>query len=323
MEKVCFILDDNENYAVRLTDYINGRQALAYPAMAFTSYEAVRECSDRYKIKILISGIELDDAKVSDTGADIFIQLLDNKGFNDENGVCKYQSADNLVKDIVSHIDDYVVPVRNNKAKVTGIYSPAGKCFKTSIALLCAICSAKKEKCIYINFEQFSGLRDVLPMQRGGLSEALYYFKLREHGMYGKIMSCMDRSYDFDYFAPVDCPDDISDLEDNDLKEFINMLVSDGGYERVIIDWGNMFGKPWKMFECCNCIIMPEAPDYMGQKKADQFMEYLSHSEYRYLAEKTVKLQVPYIEELAGFLISPEKLLSSNMVSIAERCLNA
>lgn len=125
MESVCFILDENENYAVRLTDYINSRQALAYPVMAFTSYDAVKECSDRYKIKILISGIELDETKVNDTGAEIFIQLSDNKEINVENSVCKYQAADNLIKDIVSHIDDYVVPVRSNKAKITGIYSPA------------------------------------------------------------------------------------------------------------------------------------------------------------------------------------------------------
>ena len=102
-EKACFVLDDSEGYAIRLTDYINEKQILPYQAMAFSSYEAVCECITKYNLILLISGMELDREEVEKIQPQVYVQLSEA---DDEETVCKYQSADNLLKDVIAHIDN-------------------------------------------------------------------------------------------------------------------------------------------------------------------------------------------------------------------------
>ena len=43
-------------------------------------------------------------------------------------------------------------------AKVLGVYSPVGRCLKTSFALTMGKLLAQEERVLYLNLEEFSGL---------------------------------------------------------------------------------------------------------------------------------------------------------------------
>ena len=191
-EKVCCILDSDENYAVRLTDYINERGALPYQALAFTSAKALEACRDKYDIKLVLAGSE-EETAVDIVSPEAYIRLADDRENIEANEVYRYQSADRIIKDVISHISGFSRKHNDNRtAKILSVYSPATKCFKTTLSLGIAAEAAQIGRTLFISFEQFAGLGNLLSVARGGLSDALYYYKIGKEAASGKILSCTD-----------------------------------------------------------------------------------------------------------------------------------
>lgn len=322
-EKVCCILDSDENYAARLTDYINERRALPYQAMAFTSANALKGCYDKYDIKLLVAGGDECDELNGIVKPEVYIRFVEDSDDMDENEIFRYQPADHIVKDIISHISGFSQKYSGNQtARILSVYSPATKCFKTTLALGIAVAALNEGKALFISFEQFAGLGNLLPSVRGGLSDALYYYKVGKEGASGKILSCTDRTIGFDFLAPAICADDIAELNDSEIVDFVYLLAKHGNYANIVIDVGCIFNRPWKLLEVSDKVIMPEPLDYMGRRKAAEFNNYLMLSGRSDIAGNIFKIDVPYDETLAGYEITAASVQNPGILQSAGRCLN-
>ena len=61
-------------------------------------------------------------------------------------------------------------------AKVLGVYSPVGRCLKTSFALTMGKLLAQEERVLYLNLEEFSGLSVLMKEEyKSDLSDLLYF----------------------------------------------------------------------------------------------------------------------------------------------------
>lgn len=321
-EKVCCILDSDESYVIRLTDYINERGALPYQALAFTSAGALEACCDKYDIKLLLAGRggEVDTAVVN---PEVYISFTEDSENIQDNQVYRYQSAERIIKDLVSHISGFSRKSAGKcDAGILSVYSPATKCFKTTLALGIAAEAAKRGRTLFISFEQFAGLGKLLSNARGGLSDALYYYKAGKSAAFGKILSCTDSVMGFDFLAPAVCADDISEQSAGETVDFVRLLAEHGDYSFVIADVGCIFNKPWELLEASEKIIMPTPLDYMGRKKAAEFENYLMLSGQSEVGRNIFRIDVPYDEALAGYEITAETVLSGSIRKAAERCIN-
>lgn len=319
-EKVCCILDPDENYAVRLTDYINERGALPYQALAFTSAKALEDCRDKYEIKLLLAGGE---EAVDTVSSEAYIRLVEDNENIEANEVYRYQSADRIIKDIISHISGFSRKRSDNrKTKILSVYSPATKCFKTTLSLGIAAEAARVGRTLFISFEQFAGLGNLLSGARGGLSDALYYYKIGKEAASGKILSCTDSVMGFDFLAPALCGDDIAGQNDEETVDFIYTLAEHGDYAYIVADAGCVFNRPQKLLEVSGKIIIPEPLDHMGRKKVSEFENYLLLSGRNEIEQNIFKIKVSYDEALAGYEITAETVRSSVIISAARRCLD-
>ena len=62
-------------------------------------------------------------------------------------------------------------------AKVLGVYSPVGRCLKTSFALTIGKLLAQEERVLYLNLEEFSGLSVLMKEEyKSDLSDLLYFY---------------------------------------------------------------------------------------------------------------------------------------------------
>ncbi len=320
-EKVCCILDPDENYAVRLTDYINERGALPYQALAFTSTKALEDCRDKYEIKLLLAGG--GDEAVDIVSPEAYIRLVEDSENIEANEVYRYQSADRIIKDVISHISGFSRKRGDNRTtKILSVYSPATKCFKTTLSLGIAAEAARIGRTLFISFEQFAGLGNLLSGTRGGLSDALYYYKIGKEAASGKILSCTDSVMGFDFLAPALCADDIAEQNDDETVDFIYTLAEYGDYAYIVADAGCIFNRPWKLLEVSGKIIMPEPLDHMGRKKASEFENYILLSGKNEIERKIFKINVSYDETLAGYQITAETARSFAIINAARRCLD-
>lgn len=305
-ERICSIWSEDEEYAVRLADYINGKKLLPFKVMVFTDVKSLQENKHLYDIKLLI--VDGDAPWAEAFGCDTFVKLSEE---GTEGAVSRYQPADRLAKEIISYMDGYTVrnSKENKNVSINCIYSPATKCFKTTLAMGLALWSAKKERSLYVNIEEFAGLDESVFDSKGGLSQALYHFKAIGPRSIGKILSCTQQLFGMDYFYPVICPEDISELTDKELMSFFNTIAESGLYESIWIDVGNSCSMPWGILENSDRILIPKPLDFVGRKKVAQFENYLVASGRTELISKVEKIDIPYDEKIVGYGIDPEWIL--------------
>lgn len=317
-EKICSIWSEDEEYAVRLADYINGKKLLPFNVMVYTDVESLIENKERYDIKLLI--VDGEASWVHELGCETVVKLSEEV---EEGCVSRYQPADRLAKEIISFMDGYTVrsSKENRTVSINCIYSPATKCFKTTLAIGLALWSAKKERSLYINIEEFAGLDDAVFNSSGGLSQALYHFKAMGVGAAGKILSCTQQLFGMDYFYPVACPEDIAELTDKELMAFINVLAGSGLYQSIWIDVGNSCSMPWGILENADRILIPKPLDYVGRKKVSQFENYLVASGRTEVISKLEKVDIPYDDKVVGYGIDPEWILGPSKASFFSKLL--
>lgn len=317
-EKICSIWSEDEEYAIRLADYINGKKLLPFNVMVFTDVESLFENRELYDIKLLI--LDGEAAWVKDFECETIVRLSEEV---DDNCVSRYQPADRLAKEIISYMDGYAVRTSKEEKNISinCIYSPATKCFKTTLALGLALWAAKKERSLYVNIEEFAGLDEAVFNNKGGLSQALYHFKAMGSGAIGKILSCTEQLYGMDYFYPVICPEDISELTDKELRAFLNAIAESGLYQSIWIDVGNSCSMPWGVMENADRILIPKPLDFVGRKKLAQFENYLVASGRTELISKAEKVDIPYDDKVVGYGIDPEWILASGKATFFKSLL--
>lgn len=324
-EKICCIYDDNEKYALKLAEYVNSHHIMPFKAQVYTSKDALRKCVERYNIELLVVSGALAKEEILGIKAGIVVVLSDAKTEydNDFNYVSKYQPADHLVKEIMSYMSGFAKrnEMNTNMTQVCCVYSPATKCFKTTITLGLALYSATRGRSLYLSLEQFSGLSKILSSKEGGLSEALYCFKLGGTDSIGKVISCTGQLSGMDYFYPVTCAEDISEMQEKEFLEFLNMIINSGIYRYIWIDVGCVYNSPWRLMEISDRVIMPKAFDYMGMNKIAEMENYLIVSGREELLAKIEKTDVEYDESVAGYDISIELLQKRFMTELARKVL--
>ena len=324
-EKICCIYDDNEKYALKLSEYINSHHALPVKALVYTSKEALKKCAEKYDIELFVVSGALAKEEILKINAVTVVVLYDSKSGMDSdlNYVCKYQPADHLVKEIMSYMSGFTKrdEISKNTTQVCCVYSPATKCFKTTITLGLALYSASRGRSLYLSLEQFSGLSKLLSSKEGGLSEALYCFKSGGVNSVGKVISCTGQISGMDYFYPVTCAEDISEMHEKEFLEFLSMITNSGVYNYIWIDVGCVYNSPWRLMEISDRVIMPKAIDYMGSNKIAEMENYLMVSGREELLAKIEKTDVEYDESVAGYDITIELLKKRFMTELARKLL--
>lgn len=324
-EKVCCILDKDENYATKLTEYINDRHLLPYQVMAFTSADALHKCCEKHSIEMLIVSEDINLESLENSKIKKVVTLSGSQYTEKEEcTVYRYQQADQVVKNVLCFMEGYSYKYNTQKAKccLSAVYSPATKCCKTTLSLGLALWAGKTGRSLYINFEQFAGLNMILPDNAKGLSEALYMYKTGGSNSLSKIIACTSQTHGFDYLYPATCAEDISEVDSAELMGFVRLIAESGLYQNIIIDVGNIFNKPWDLMDICSQVIIPEPQDYMGKSKLAEMEKYLLATGRSGDIDNIIKVNIPVEENQAGYEISYGYLESSSMKRLAGGILN-
>ena len=114
-EKICCFLDNDEQYVIMLTEYINSHHALMYRAMAFTSGQALLEAMDGYDIELMVIADDLaGEPFMENVKYKSLIILSDNA---DNGCVDRYQPADDIIRDLIAHMSGYETILRRETDK--------------------------------------------------------------------------------------------------------------------------------------------------------------------------------------------------------------
>ncbi|MBQ9935676.1 MAG: hypothetical protein IJO70_07510 [Lachnospiraceae bacterium] len=283
MEYRVGVCDEDYHYVVNLMEYVNSDKVSSLTLVAFSTLAAVQEyLENNYLDGVLLGRGFQNGQELMDEHSGLMIMfLMDEKDTPD--GIYKFQSAREITGQIMKrlNVSEMPEPVQGNV--FCGIYSPLGRCGKTSLAKgLAAFCLNS----LYISLEDYGG--------RDSLGEEILYHILFENP---KLHSLIDRikpnAFGLREVKGILSYMDIRHLTKENMYWLKEQLLVGGNYGSVIFDIGTSVLSDINILHAMDRIYVPVIDDEASNVKLQAFREVLRCEEYRELSGKIQYVNVP------------------------------
>lgn len=305
MKKQIFAVCDLEaEYACNFMDYLNTRKSIPFEVQAFTSVESLLAYGKENPIELLLISAEAMCKEVKELNIGKIVILIEGnhpEEWDSYKGVYKYQSSADVVREVMACYGEEKsvlatqIPVLKKTTTLLGVYSPIGRCMKTSFAVALGQILARKQSVLYVNLEEYSGFEELLGREfTGTLGELLYYVRQRDTGFTVKLNSMIQSVGALDFIPPVHCAEDIRDISWDDWEYFLRELMIHSTYEVIILDIGNGADGVFAMLDMCSRVYMPVRADVMSQCKLRQFENQLKLRDYGQVITRLEELHLNF-----------------------------
>lgn len=323
--KIMAICDTEEGYAFRMAEYLLEKVKLPYALHLFTAVEELEKFAGREEIEILLIAESawrlIKEEYIRTQVAQMFIlqesgepvQTLIPQGSGeakreDLRCISKYQSPEIVVQEILNLIADGsgwkgCLEATDTAAKLIGIYSPIKRCLQTSFALSLGQLLAKEHKTMYLNFEMYSGLGELLRREyQTDMLDVMYYFQSAREKLALRLPSVIQNAGGLDYIPPMQYSLGIKEVPGEQWLALCRDIAAIGEYEYMILDLDDGIDGLFDLLKSCQKIYTITKEDPFAQAKLRQYERMLQQGELGEISEKTVKCRFPIFQELPGSL---------------------
>ncbi len=324
------VYDEDPFYAERLSDYVNRKEKGIFKAQAFTSRERLEEFSKSNNIDVLLTGTSVElfgNSPLRDTQKIYLTEDPAPEGVREDAVVYKYQSGDDIIREVMAACCELpgikgVFPGLGIREKrMIGVYSPVGRCGKTSLALAMGQILAREEKVLFVSLDVFSGFSLLMDEQwKRDMSDLIYYYKQgRFHSL--RLNSIVYYLGDMAWLPPFRYPDDYSQITTEEMVDLFLQILSDSIYETIVLDIGACDRHVIPLLEACKVVYMPIKEDHVSQAKLMEFEKYAEEFGTHGLKDKFHKVHVPMVTRNKRMEHFPQDLLWSDMGDYVRRLL--
>ncbi len=312
-EKIMAVCDTEEGYAFRMAEYLMEKVRLPYTVHLFTAVEELERFAGREEIAVLLIAESawrlLKEEYVRTQAAQLFIlQESENKMQTDLCCISKYQSPDKVVQAILEGLaeeDGFTgcVEATDTAAKMIGIYSPIKRCLQTSFALTLGQLLARGHRTLYLNFEMYSGLGEILRREyQTDMMDVVYYFQSAREKLALRLPSIIQSAGGLDYIPPMQYALGIREVPGEQWLALCGDLAAIGEYEYLILDLDDGMEGLFELLKSCYKIYTITRDDPFAAAKLRQYEQMLLANEFNEIADKTVKCRFPIFKELPASL---------------------
>ncbi len=283
------VFDNDPEYIKRFLSFAESNDS-GFDVIGFTDLYALGEYLSNNEIAVLLFSAEnLNERDISEKC------LLDHKnirrvinfaGMQDpavsEYFICKYQSMPKILAEVTNICDDLcTAPAASpgNDCIVHGVYCSSSLSLKNRFVFSFAD-RMSAGRCLYIESENFSGLRGFLNIpDNKGLSEVIYCLKTTPARISDVLEMSVFRFKNIDILASPVFPDDLKVPEPSEWQELLAKILQEHKYSEILIDLTN----PLQGFEClipfCDeiCLIRfheGHSADQLEDHKIREFSSY-------------------------------------------------
>ncbi len=293
------ICHEDYHYVVNLMEYVNSTREAGVVLVAFSSTEAVVDYLKSNYLDGLLIGWEIKPSEelLRDYGGLTIMVLSEDKG-NASGGIYKYQSGDKLVAAMLGRLNVNLNPVPVVGKQFCAVYSPEGRCGKTSLA---KGLGTYHQGALYFGFEEF-GVREKMG------EEILYLIKFKSNRVHQLIEQLPFNEYGFKEVKGILSYMDIRQLDMENLVWLKEQLLMGGDYDRVIFDIGAGALSDLNILKVMDRIYVPTLAG--DSVKLQAFRELLRCKDYMDIGSKLKFVSVPIChytsEEMRHFVSKGE-----------------
>ena len=317
-KEIVAICHTEEEYARRLADYINDHGLLPCPAASFSDKGKLTRYEKQHPVRHKV--IPQDWAKhytkeELKSGVSLF---CDEEEMEEGMYVYRFRSAD-LVAEQICRMADFALPATKSrgKTKLIGVYSPVGRCLKTSFSLTLGQMLAQKYHVLYLNFENYSGFGKMMGMNKAvDMSDLLYYFLNLREEFHQKMDGMAFSMNGLEIIPPALSFLDLESVGEDEWERFFDTLSEKGNYDYIVLDLSDYIKGLYRILLECTYVYTFTQEDGVAMAKVEQYEKILNSLNYGEILNRTRKISPPIFRKLP---IRPEELIHSELADYTRR----
>ncbi|MEE3419939.1 MAG: hypothetical protein VZR02_02375 [Lachnospiraceae bacterium] len=280
-KKILAVLDPDEAYVTRFMEYGNRMSDLPFTIRAFTNPDALMKFLASHSVEVLLLSdlIHLTDTpqvrltvRLSESRP---AQNLQKPALREENAapkvpdppvIFKYQASSLVLKKLVEVYENEtgirVETAESPVSEILGIFSPLGRCGKTTFALTLGECLAMKKPTLLINLEPCSGWKELFhDVWDRDISEGICAIRSGESPSAASLADVIRKIGDLSYLPPFTYAPDLFSVTMEEWSVLFRDIAMQMAYEAIVIDFDSI---PWihpGVLSLCRHVYMPVLKD--------------------------------------------------------------
>lgn len=306
--KVLAIFDKEERYAYGLMEYMSEKPNLPFRIHVFTQQRAFYDFEKKEQIECLMLSEKLYGDEIERFNIPHIIILSESGQVIDNtlHHINKYQSCENIFKEIMKYYSDCEtsVPPRlrtgSRSMKIIGIYTPIGRCLQTTFAFTLGQLLSQKFKTLYLNFEKYSGLSQMLKRDfNSDISDLMYYFQCAKEKLSIRLESVVESVNGLDFVPPAAIYQNLAGITKDQWIDLFHEMERCTEYEYLILDLTDGMVELWDVLRACDVVYTISRGDPMALAKMEQYEKSMEVAEYMDVLTKTKKYKFPIFQNLS------------------------
>lgn len=273
-KKIRMALYDSDGYMVSLVNYLCKKKQEIVETRLFTNPSMLQDYVRQGQADVVLAQEEeLEWVRELQSFVPKIILLTEGNMVREQSEyipVFRYQSAEEMVREVMEAVAederiDYmgVVPAHRH-AKIICGYAPFGGGGVSTFLFTMAREFAKSYRTLYVSLEEFYGMESLPPEKKGqkkeayhGMSEVIFYLQQRKERLALKLESLVYEWEQMEYLPAVENYRDLHQMTREDMAFFLNILLQETPYERLVFDVGFLGEAGEYLLEQSDKIYMP------------------------------------------------------------------
>ncbi len=307
---VLAVFDNSSFYCMRLTEYLRRNIELSFDIHAFTDREEFLKYAKDRSISLLVisrsalRSIERDVIPEEFKNVIILEEMVLTEESPDGDGavhISKYlpaaMIADTVIGLCTKRAEDFTglgIRHRNGSCRVIGLYTPISGCGQTSLAVQLGEALSGEGKTLLLSFESFSGLTKSFEGDvEEDITDLLYYAECEREKFCLYLERIKLTRSGLDYIAPAKTAAQVRELSCEKLRNLIDLLGRQAGYEYVILDLKDYPEDFFDILSMCDVVYTIGRNNSGDQYRMGRYNKVLCENGYESVITRTIKCAFP------------------------------
>lgn len=303
--KILALCDPEADYAGQLSAYLQSYREFPWEIEVYTGISQLAESERQREIDLLLVAESVYAPELPvEVGSTVLLNESGLVRWSALKNVDKYQPAENVLRELLEiymEREEVFYPRLSSgqKTRVVGMYSPVRRCLQTSFALTYGQLLAERHRTLYLNFEHYAGMPELLPGEGGrDLTTLLYYMKADQSKFVLRLKVLVQKKGRLDYIAPAYMGQNLVYITVQEWQQLLWRIGESGEYDYIILDLSENMQGLLEILRRCSRVYMLVKEDPVARCKIDQYEQILSLYEYEDVKEKTKKCRLPLFRRL-------------------------
>ncbi|MDR2044729.1 MAG: hypothetical protein LBQ15_10290 [Clostridium sp.] len=304
--RILIFCDTEIEYAQQMTAFLKKRKEVPWKLRTYTSVASFLQDVDPEGIEVLLVAENAYTDEVRKLSV-LHTVLLNESGVLRWREVCnvdKYQRAEDVFKAILNiylEMEGTALPKleAGKDLRLIGMYSPVRRCLQTSFALTLGQMLAEEYKTLYLNFEHYAGITELVPdIQTRDLADLMYFLNGEKEKFRLWMKTMLHRCGELDYIPPMRAGQNLISVVGTEWKNLLQRIAELGEYEYVILDLSENIQGLFDILRMCGTVFTLTKADKLAQRKMTQYEQVLALYEYEDVLDKTHTYSLPLFRSL-------------------------